>query len=114
VIVPSGRLALLPDDSIAAAPRCMIRVSEFCKQGRIAKSTAFRWIADGKLRAYRVGQRMTFVDETFEQFVLRQAAERATEAGIPIAPASARGWIERHLNAAERPPPSEGGGTGRE
>src|ERR1044072_4939782 len=58
--------------------RRMIRLVDFYR-GRCAKSTAFKWINEGKLRAYRLGK-MTFVDETFDEFVARQAAERLSEA----------------------------------
>jgi len=56
----------------------MIRLVDFYR-GRCAKSTAFKWINEGKLRAYRLGK-MTFVDETFDEFVARQAARRFSEA----------------------------------
>ena len=56
----------------------MIRLVDFYR-GRCAKSTAFKWINEGRLRAYRLG-RMTFVDETFDEFVTRQAAQRLREA----------------------------------
>jgi hypothetical protein len=61
---------------MSVAPRRrMVRLGEFYK-GNCAKSTAFKWINEGKLRAYRLGA-MTFVDETFDEFVERMAAERA-------------------------------------
>ena len=54
--------------------RRKIRLVDFYR-GRCAKSTAHKWINEGKLRAYKLG-RMTFVDMTFDEFVERQAAER--------------------------------------
>src|SRR4051794_33456522 len=56
----------------------MIRLVDFYN-GRCAKSTAFKWINEGKLRVYRLGK-MTFVDETFDEFVVRQAAQRPSKA----------------------------------
>ena len=61
----------------ASAPGRMIRLVDFYR-GRCAKSTAFKWINEGKLRAYRLGN-MTFVDETFDEFVQRQASARAAK-----------------------------------
>ena len=54
--------------------RRMIRLVNFYR-GRCAKSTAHKWINQGRLKAYHVDG-MTFVDETFDEFVLRQAAEQ--------------------------------------
>ena len=59
------------------APR-MVRLVDFYR-GHCGKTTAFKWIKEGKLRVYRL-DRMTFVDETFDEFVARQAAERANGA----------------------------------
>ena len=60
-------------------------------RGRCAKSTAFKWINEGKLRVYRLGK-MTFVDETFDEFVVRQAAQRPSKA------------LQRQLVAKQRDP----------
>lgn len=54
--------------------RRKIRLADFIR-GNCAKSTAHKWINEGKLRAFKVGA-MTFVDETFDEFVERQDAER--------------------------------------
>jgi hypothetical protein len=69
-----------------APRRKMVRLIDFYrdrenKKNRCAKSTAHKWINEGKLRAYRLG-RMTFVDETFDEFVKRQAAEREQAAWV--------------------------------
>ena len=68
----------------------MIRLVDFYR-GRCAKSTAFKWINEGKLRVYRLGK-MTFVDETFDEFVVRQAAQRPSKA------------LQRQLVAKQRDP----------
>src|SRR5216683_6877376 len=58
--------------SVVTRPR-MIRMAVFYTNN-CAKSTAFKWVNQGKLRAYKLG-RMTFVDETFDEFVARQASQ---------------------------------------
>jgi excisionase family DNA binding protein len=63
----------MPDDAVA--PRRMIRLGDFYADGRVSKSTALKWLREGKLRAYRVGG-TTFVDETLDEFIERQAAAR--------------------------------------
>ena len=69
----------MPNTIEQAPPRGgrKIRLVAFYR-GRCAKTTALKWISQGRLRAYRLG-RMTFVDETFDAFVERQAAERASQ-----------------------------------
>jgi hypothetical protein len=57
--------------------RRKIRLVDFWRDN-CAKSTAHKWINEGKLRAYKLGS-MTFVDETFDEFVERQAAEHEAQ-----------------------------------
>ena len=61
----------------------MIRFADFYR-GRCAKSTAYKWVKEGKLKLYQLGN-MFFTDETFDDFVERQAAERAASAQNPEA-----------------------------
>jgi hypothetical protein len=64
--------------STESPSRHFIRLVDFYT-GRCAKTTALKWIREGKLRAYRLDG-MTFVDETFDQFVERQAERAETKA----------------------------------
>jgi hypothetical protein len=52
-----------------------IRLVDFYT-GRVAKATALKWIRDGRLKTYRIDG-MTFVAETFDEFIAREAVERA-------------------------------------
>jgi hypothetical protein len=63
--------------SSASGIRRKLRLVDFYR-GRCAKTTALKWIKEGKLRAYRLDG-MTFVDETFDEFIERQAAELERE-----------------------------------
>jgi hypothetical protein len=52
--------------------RQMIRLNAFYR-GNVAKSTAYKWIAEGRLKVYHVGG-MVFVDVTFAEFIERESA----------------------------------------
>jgi hypothetical protein len=54
----------------ASRPGRMIRMVEFYR-GRCAKSTAYQWAREGKLRLYKVGG-ATYTDTTFDEFIERQ------------------------------------------
>ena len=61
----------------APVRRQMIRLIHFIHTPGAAtqncsRSTAFKWIREGKLELFKVG-RMSFVCETFDQFIERQA-----------------------------------------
>jgi hypothetical protein len=65
------------------APRRMNRLNEFNRdpetgKKRVADSTVHRWINEGRLEVYKLG-RMSFVDQTFDEFVARQATKRDGE-----------------------------------
>jgi hypothetical protein len=51
----------------------MIKFARFW-QGNCSRATATAWRKAGKLRTYYVG-RSVFVDETYDQFIVRQDAE---------------------------------------
>lgn len=54
-----------------------IRLVEFYR-GRVAKATCLKWCRDGRLKTYRLDG-MTFVTESFDEFVAREAVERAAK-----------------------------------
>jgi hypothetical protein len=56
----------------AVQARRKIRFVEFYR-GRCAKSTAYEWVKQGKLRLYKVGG-MSFTDMTFDEFVEHESA----------------------------------------
>jgi len=81
-----------------ARSKKFIRLFRFC-DGNCSETTAHKWIQQGRLRSYKVG-RMTFVDETFEEFVERMDAEQAaTEAA------------EQATAPPKQPPAERGDGT---
>jgi excisionase family DNA binding protein len=46
-----------PEKKEDAAPRRALRVNEFCEAYRVSRSTAYRLIAEGKLKTVKVGNR---------------------------------------------------------
>jgi excisionase family DNA binding protein len=51
------RLMKTYDKRKYAAPRRALRVNEFCEAYRVSRSTAYRLIAEGKLKTVKVGNR---------------------------------------------------------
>lgn len=56
----------------AAQARRKIRFVNFYR-GNCAKSTAYKWVSEGKVRLYKVGG-MSFTDVTFDEFVEQESA----------------------------------------